>query len=137
MSEWILAITALLALAVGFLLGFLIRRYAIQGKIKQQQQRVEGLVGKAEKEASEIVMGAKDEALKIRNAAEQELERRRVGLRREEERIQRRREKLNPLAVPIVPGGGPVSRAAAGCAPPRAGGLRGAAAALAPRHFEL
>jgi len=95
MSEWILAITTLLALAVGFLLGFLIRRYAIQGKIKQQQQRVEGLVGKAEKEASEIVMGAKDEALKIRNAAEQELERRRVGLRREEERIQRRREKLD------------------------------------------
>ena len=96
MNEWmILAVTGFLALAVGFGLGFLVRRYAIQDKIKKQQQRAEQVLGKAEKKASEIVLAAKDEALKLRNTAEQELERRRVGLRREEERMQRRREKLD------------------------------------------
>jgi len=96
MNEWIyMAITAVLALIVGFGLGFLVRRYAIQGKIKKQQQQAEELVGRAEKEAREIVLSAKDEALKARNTAGKELERGRAGLRREEERIQRRREKLD------------------------------------------
>ena len=44
------------AFAAGFAGGFLIRRYAIQDKIKKQQQRAEELLGKAETEASEIVL---------------------------------------------------------------------------------
>jgi ribonuclease Y len=96
MDEWMITtITAVLALAVGFGLGFLVRRYAVQERIKKQQQRIEELLGKAEKEASETVLAAKDEALKIRNAVEDELERRRTSLRREEERLQQRREKLD------------------------------------------
>jgi len=73
----------------------LVRRYAVQDKIKKQQHRTEQLLGKAEKKASEIVLAAKDETLKIRNRVEKELERRRAGLRREEERLQRRREKID------------------------------------------
>ena len=96
MNEWIFrAITAAIALAGGFGLGFLIRRYAIQDKIKKQQQRAEQLLERADKKASEIVLAAKDETLKLRNQMEKELERRRVGLGREEERLQRRREKLD------------------------------------------
>ena len=96
MNEWIIRIvTLVLALAAGFGLGFLVRRYAIQDKIKKQQQRAEHLLGGAEKRASEIVLAAKDEALKLRNQVEKELERRRVGLGREDERLQRRREKLD------------------------------------------
>ena len=96
MSEWvILAVTAFLALALGFGIGFLVRRYAIQDKIKRQQQQAEQTLGTAEKEASEIILAAKGEVLKFRNTAEKELERRRVGLSREEERLQRRREKMD------------------------------------------
>jgi ribonuclease Y len=96
MDEWMITtITAVLALAVGFGLGFLVRRYAVQERIKKQQQRIEELLGKAEKEASETVLAAKNEALKVRNAVEDELERRRTSLRREEERLQQRREKLD------------------------------------------
>lgn len=96
MSEWMITvITAVLALAVGFGLGFLIRRYTAQARIRRQQQRAERLLEKAEKKASEVVLAARDEALRIRNKAEKELERRRAGLRREEERLQRRREKLD------------------------------------------
>jgi len=96
MNEWVIVtIVAVLALAVGFGLGSLIRRYAVRDKIKQQQQQTEQLLQRAEKKASETVLAAKNEALKIRNAAEKELGRRRAGLRREEERLQRRREKLD------------------------------------------
>jgi ribonucrease Y len=96
MSEWaILAVTAVLALGLGFGIGFLVRRYAIRDKIKRQQQQAEQTLGTAEKEASEIILAAKDEAHQFRNTAEKELERRRVGLGREEERLQRRREKMD------------------------------------------
>jgi ribonucrease Y len=86
---------AVLALAVGFGLGFLIRNYVVQSKIKKQQQEAKEQIHQAENKASEIVLAARDEALKIRNEAEQELERRRSALRREEERLQQRREKMD------------------------------------------
>ncbi len=96
MSEGIIpVIAAVLALAVGCGLGFLIRSYAVQDRIKKQQQRAGQLLEKAEKKASESILAAKDEALKIRNQAEKELERRRAALRREEERLQQRREKVD------------------------------------------
>jgi ribonuclease Y len=88
-------IIAIPALAVGFGVGFLIRSYVVQAKIKKQRQEAERQVHVAENKASEIVLAARDEALKIRNEAEQELERRRSALRREEERLQQRREKLD------------------------------------------
>jgi ribonuclease Y len=90
-----LAITAVLALAVGFGLGFLVRRYIVHEKIKQQQQRSEQVLDEARKKADEIVLTAKDEALQVRDTAEREIDRLRTGLRREEERMQRRREKLD------------------------------------------
>jgi len=92
---WRIIIVAIPALAVGFGVGFLIRSYVVQAKIKKQQQEAEQQVHEAENKASEIVLAARDEALKIRNDAEQELERRRSALRREEERLQQRREKMD------------------------------------------
>jgi ribonuclease Y len=96
MNEMIpMLIAAVLALAVGLGLGFWIRRYVVQDKLKNQLQQAGQQLEQAEKEASEIVLTAKDEALEVRNAAEEELERRREVLRREEERLQRRREKMD------------------------------------------
>jgi ribonuclease Y len=88
-------IVAVLGLGAGFLLSYLLRRYIIQEKVKQQQQQAEQQLGEAEKKASEVVLAAKDEAIKVRNTAEKELQRRRAALRREEERLQRRREKMD------------------------------------------
>jgi ribonuclease Y len=59
------------------------------------QQQAQQLVQEAEQKGNEVILAAKDEALKLRNDAEKELERRRNGLRREEERLQRRREKMD------------------------------------------
>jgi len=96
MGKWeITVIATVLALAVGCGLGFLVRHYVVGARIKKQRQQAGQVLEKAEKQAREVVLVARDEALKIRNAAEKELERRRAGLRREEERLQRRREKLD------------------------------------------
>jgi ribonuclease Y len=96
MNEFVkMILVAVSALAVGGVVGFLIRSYLVQSRVKKLQQEAEQRVRGAEQEASEIVLAAKDEALKVRNDAEQELERRRESLRREEERLQQRREKMD------------------------------------------
>jgi ribonuclease Y len=91
----IVIVAAAVGLVVGLAIGFAAWRYLAQTRIKAQEQKAGQLLEKAEKDASEIVLAAKDEALKTRNAAENELERRRAGLRREEEHMQQRREKLD------------------------------------------
>ena len=95
MTHWGQIVVMVLSLAVGFGLGFYLRRYLVGEQIKKQQQQAEQMLDEARKEASEIVLAAKDEAIKIKDRAEKELDRRRAGLRREEERLQRRREKLD------------------------------------------
>ncbi len=91
----IAAVAAIVALAGGVGLGFLIRAYVVRSKLEDQEQEAKELVDRAEKEAKEIVLTAKDRMLKKRDETERELERRRSGLRREEERLQDRREKLD------------------------------------------
>jgi ribonuclease Y len=91
---WIVIAAAAGAIAGGAL-GFFVRHYLVRSRVSKLQQQAEQLVQDAKKQGSEVVLAAKDEALKIRNDAEQELERRRNGLRREEERLQRRREKMD------------------------------------------
>jgi ribonuclease Y len=96
MTEWILMLIAgILALAVGFGLGFLIRAYVVQAGLKELEDEAEQRLEEAKKEAHEILLGAKDEALRKREDAERELERRREGVRRAEERLQSWREKLD------------------------------------------
>jgi ribonuclease Y len=91
----ITVVVAVLGLAVGLGVGFLLRRYTVQEKIRKQQQQAEQQLERARKEASEIVIAAKDEGLEIRNETEKELQRQRSALRREEEHLQRRREKVD------------------------------------------
>lgn len=96
MNELVLTVVAaVLALAVGVGLGFLIRAYVVQAGLKELEEETEKRLENAKKEAKEIILTAKDEALKKREEAERELERRRSGLRREEERLQGWREKLD------------------------------------------
>ena len=96
MNEMVpIILTAALALAVGFALGFFVQRYAVQDNVRKKQQRAAQQLEEAERKVSEIMLAAKDESLEIRNAAEKELERRRASVRREEERLQRRREKMD------------------------------------------
>ncbi len=96
MDGWIVPMTlAALGIVLGFGLGYFFQRYIVQQKIQSQTKQAAIRLEEAEKEASEIILSAKDETLRIRNEAEKELERRRNSLRREEERLQRRRDKID------------------------------------------
>ncbi len=95
MNWTIYVIIGILSLAVGFGLGYYLRTYVVQEKHKRRQQKVEQELARAEQQARQIVLTAKDEALKIRNAAAEEIEQRRAALRLEEEHLQRRRGKLD------------------------------------------
>jgi ribonuclease Y len=88
-------VAAVLALAVGFGLGFLVRAYIVQAGLKKREEETERRLEEASKEAQEILLRAKGESLRKREEAEQELERRRAGVRRAEERLQSWREKLD------------------------------------------
>lgn len=88
-------IATILALAVGTGLGFLIRAYIVQAGLEKLKQEAEEELETSQKEAQEIILSAKDEAIKKKEKIDAELERRHAGLRREEERIQNRREALD------------------------------------------
>jgi len=96
MGKWVLTlVAAVLALAVGVGVGFLVRAYLVRAGLAAREEETQQRLEEAGKQAQEIVLKAKDEALRKREEAEQELERRRGGVRRAEERLQSWREKLD------------------------------------------
>ncbi|MGQ9585854.1 MAG: ribonuclease Y [Anaerolineae bacterium] len=92
----LLAFAATLAAvaAVAFLLGYLLRQYLEESRRKATAEQRESILAEAQAKAKEILLGAKDEALRLRSEVEEELARKRRDLERSEERIQRRQESL-------------------------------------------
>ncbi|HHH41480.1 MAG TPA: ribonuclease Y [Chloroflexi bacterium] len=86
------------ALVVGALAGYLLHVFVQKTRRGRAMAEAETLIQQAQARAREIVLAARDEALKIRTEVEAELERRRRSLKREEERLQARREELERRA---------------------------------------
>lgn len=88
-------IIGVLALIVGGTAGFFLGRTYYLGIVDRREQEraaeAKGIVEQARTEAREIVLAAKDEALIIRDEAEQETKRQREALQEEENRLERRR----------------------------------------------
>jgi ribonuclease Y len=90
--EWLLPlIVGLAALAIGVAVGFLLRNYQVTRELKGRQAEADKILDRAKAREREIELGARDEALKIRDDAEAESKRRRKELSKEEERLQKRR----------------------------------------------
>ena len=90
---WIFIIIT--ALIVGVVLGYLVKYLQTQSAKERQREDSENILTLAKEEARNIVLKAKDEALEIREAADQEIARRRVELSREDDRLQKRREEAD------------------------------------------
>ena len=71
-------------------LAFL-RNYQVNRELKGRQAEADKILDRAKAKEREIELGARDEALKIRDDAEAESKRRRKELSKEEERLQKRR----------------------------------------------
>jgi len=95
MREILLTIAEILAAgAVGLVLGYLIRQYLSEARMKSAEAEAKRTLAEASAKAREMILAAKDEALRIRDQAERENRRKRQELQREEERLQKRRDSL-------------------------------------------
>ncbi|MGC9467953.1 MAG: ribonuclease Y [Anaerolineae bacterium] len=94
--EWLIGVIALIiGLAAGGVVGYLYRQQRFQEELGNLEAMRTRLLEEAEKQARDVVLNAKDEALKIRKGVESELDARNQQLRREEDRLQKRREQLD------------------------------------------
>ncbi len=93
---WLIIIA--IALVVGIAIGFLIRQLQLLNVKKRQREEAEDILTIAKKEARDLILKSKDEALESREGADLEIARRRAELNREEDRIQKRRDEIDNRA---------------------------------------
>jgi ribonuclease Y len=98
MNPFIILVTAILALVLGVVGGYLFHRYQAEKAIKDQQQKAESILKGANEQARLIESQARDSANKITQGAEGELKERRHELSRETERLDKRRTELDSRA---------------------------------------
>ncbi len=80
---------------VAFVLGYLLKQYLAERQMKSSQISAEQTLEDAKARQREMLLEAKDEALKQRAAAEAESRERRADLMRQERRLQQREENLD------------------------------------------
>lgn len=88
-------IALIMGLVIGGVLGFFYRQQRYQQELGNLEAMRARLLEETEKQARDVVLNAKDEALRIRQEMEAELDARSKQLRREEDRLQRRRDQLD------------------------------------------
>jgi len=86
---------SIIALALGGLIGYIIKQSQVENKRKAQNLKADHIISEAKEKAREIELEAKDNALKITQKSEEELNRRRAELNKEDDRLQKRREDLD------------------------------------------
>jgi ribonucrease Y len=91
----ILVVAVLAALVVGAVIGFFYNKSQVETRQKETQQKAEIILQKAKENARSIEIQAKDDGIKIQKSAEEEVNRRRADLSREEDRLQKRRVELD------------------------------------------
>ncbi len=98
MNPFITIIVAILALAVGALLGYFLHRYQAERLMQDQQTRADSILKGANEQARLIETQARENAVKIVQVAEAELKERRLEVNKESERLDKRRTELETRA---------------------------------------
>lgn len=97
-THYVVLITVLAA-AIAFIVGYLVRRSIAEAKIATAEIEAGKLIEDAQRAAEakkrEILLEAKEEALKLRNEAERENKERRIELQRQERRLVQKEESLD------------------------------------------
>lgn len=84
-------IGSLAILGIGMSLGFVMRQRLLQRRWRAAEEESERLLAQSQTKAREVVLAAKDEALRIRDEMERENHKKREDLQREEEWLRKRR----------------------------------------------
>src|SRR5579884_3833780 len=91
-------ITALIVVIVGagtFALGWLLRNRQFRQRVKIAGESADRLLDEAKSRQRELLLEARDEALKLKAAAEVDIRDRRAELHRQERRLQQKEEMLD------------------------------------------
>jgi ribonuclease Y len=88
-------VTAIAGVLLGGVLGYFIKQYVSESRIKSAQVEVERMLEEAQARAKEIELAARDQVHELRNEAEEESRQQRRELQREDNRLQKRRETLD------------------------------------------
>jgi ribonuclease Y len=94
-QTFVAIIIAALTLLLGFALGYFLSRAQTEKAQRNQRDKGEKFLQEAREQARGIELQARDNALKISQAAENEITRLRSELNREDERLQKRRAELD------------------------------------------
>ena len=95
MPDITVAVAATVALIVGIAIGYLVRRYLAASNTKHAESYAERLMADARAKQKELVLEAKDDALKVQRAAEEEAREKRADLQRQERLLLDRSENLD------------------------------------------
>ena len=98
MSPVIIIILDIVFLAAGILLGYFLHRYQADRGLQNQQQKADSILKGANEQARLIESQARENAVKIMQAAESEIKERRIELNRDTERLDKRRSELDTRA---------------------------------------
>lgn len=90
---------AALAMVVGIIVGYVIRKVSYEKQIAQEHNSAEGIIAAAKKDAAtakkEAILEAKEESHRYRESVEQELKKRRDEVQRQEDRMLQRETTLD------------------------------------------
>jgi ribonuclease Y len=96
MGAPVLQIAAGLGIAIAAaLLGYFLKQYLSESKIKSAQLEAERIREEGQAQAKDITLKAKEEAIRLRDQAEVDAKRKRGNLQRQEERLQKRQDSLD------------------------------------------
>lgn len=95
MEIFVTIIESLIVGIVAFVLGYLLKQYRSEAELKSAHANAARILEEAKTRQKEILLEAKDEAIKLRAAAEAENRERRAELARQERRLQQREEVLD------------------------------------------
>jgi ribonuclease Y len=84
-----------LSLLLGIAIGYIIKQLLHANKTAQEKEAAGNILSRANEEARNIQLQAKDKALEIRQAADAEINRRRSELSKEEDRLLKRRDEID------------------------------------------
>jgi ribonuclease Y len=80
---------------IAFLIGYFIRQYLVEGKIKSAQTQAKYILAEAEAQKKAVLLEAKEDVIKLRDDVETEMKQKRADLHRQDERLQKRQETLD------------------------------------------
>lgn len=80
---------------IAFLIGYFVRQYLVEGKIKSAQTQAKYILAEAEAQKKTLLLEAKEDVIKLRNDVQTETNQKRADLHRQDQRLQKRQETLD------------------------------------------